>query len=185
MTRLFPLLLLSSRVLAAVDTGYELWWQSNTTEVAQLEPLKLSGHGLPAWLNGMLVRTGPGQFEAGGVSVHHQFDGLAKLSKFSIRAGRVSFQTRFLGSALRNVTIQQGRLPPYLTMCAMTPELDLRQRLEALTRTNDINNIFLWRTGEHFFATSDATTATNEFDPISLSPLGHTRVEGEIYAFWG
>ncbi|MFD1586566.1 carotenoid oxygenase family protein [Halorientalis brevis] len=53
---------------------------------------------IPDWLDGHLLRNGPGQFEVGGESVAHWFDALALLRGFEIRDGTVSYSARYLRS---------------------------------------------------------------------------------------
>ncbi|KAJ7401259.1 Beta,beta-carotene 9',10'-oxygenase [Pitangus sulphuratus] len=60
-------------------------------------PAKVKGH-IPKWINGNLLRTGPGRFEFGNDSFNHWFDGMALLHQFQLRAGSVSYRSRFLQS---------------------------------------------------------------------------------------
>ncbi|NDJ35584.1 MAG: carotenoid oxygenase family protein [Chloroflexi bacterium] len=54
-------------------------------------------HGqIPAWLNGTLIRNGPGQFEVGDRRLTHWFDGFAQLHAFTISGGAVTYRTQFL-----------------------------------------------------------------------------------------
>ena len=39
---------------------------------------------IPVWLNGVLYRSGPGQFSANSISIKHWFDGLQRLHRFEI-----------------------------------------------------------------------------------------------------
>jgi beta,beta-carotene 9',10'-dioxygenase len=52
----------------------------------------------PAWLNGVLLRTGPAKFEVGATAYRHWFDGLAMLHRFVFAGGRVRYANRFLQS---------------------------------------------------------------------------------------
>lgn len=64
---------------------------------------------IPDWLEGSLVRNGPGKFEAGGTRLAHWFDGLAMLRKFDFDDGEVALTNRFLRSeAYRDA--QRGRV---------------------------------------------------------------------------
>lgn len=42
---------------------------------------------LPDWLEGTLIRNGPGLFSVGETSYNHWFDGMALLHSFSIKNG--------------------------------------------------------------------------------------------------
>ena len=51
---------------------------------------------IPDWLDGTLVRNGPGKFEAGEKRFNHWFDGLAMLRRYSFADGEVRLTNRFL-----------------------------------------------------------------------------------------
>ncbi|EDO28841.1 predicted protein [Nematostella vectensis] len=53
---------------------------------------------IPPWLNGTLLRNGPGKFEFGDTSYNHWFDGLSLLHRFTIHNGEVEYFNRFLRS---------------------------------------------------------------------------------------
>ncbi|NXH43037.1 BCDO2 oxygenase, partial [Dicaeum eximium] len=66
-------------------------------------PAKIKGH-IPKWINGNLLRNGPGKFEFGNDTFNHWFDGMALLHQFQLAQGRVTYRSRFLQSSsyLRN-----------------------------------------------------------------------------------
>ena len=72
---------------------------STQPDEIRIESLPLTGN-IPGWLNGTLVRNGPGQFEVGTTrfTYRHWFDGLAMLHSFTIRDGQVSYANRYLQS---------------------------------------------------------------------------------------
>ncbi|WP_255148934.1 carotenoid oxygenase family protein [Halorarius halobius] len=70
-----------------------LGFRSQTAEFVD-EPLPVEGE-IPSWLDGRLVRNGPGRFEAGGERFTHWFDGLAMLRAFDFADGRVRLTTAF------------------------------------------------------------------------------------------
>jgi carotenoid cleavage dioxygenase-like enzyme len=53
---------------------------------------------IPKWLNGSLLRNGPGKFTVGGNTLNHLFDGMALLHRFNIENGNVTYQCKFLES---------------------------------------------------------------------------------------
>src|SRR6476620_360056 len=58
-------------------------------------PLPVEGE-FPDWLNGVLVRNGPGTFTVGGREMRHTFDGLAQVQSYQIGNGEVTYTNRFL-----------------------------------------------------------------------------------------
>lgn len=161
------------------STGYDLWWSSNLTEV--IEPLELEIIGeVPQWVNGDLLRNGPGAYEWGEQSMQHQFDGLNKVAKFDIVDGRVHFQTRFVKSSLWNDTVEADALPPHLTMLPVIPAYSKIQVAKALEMNDlDNTNIFPWQTGNETFLTCDTTTLAVSIDLDSLDTIGHSMIDNE------
>ncbi|NWZ02156.1 BCDO2 oxygenase, partial [Loxia curvirostra] len=66
-------------------------------------PARIKGH-IPKWINGNLLRNGPGKFEFGNDKFNHWFDGMALLHQFQLAHGTVTYRSRFLQSSsyLRN-----------------------------------------------------------------------------------
>ena len=69
-------------------------FRSLETEVSD-QRLDVEGE-IPAWLEGTLLRNGPGKFEAGDQRIRHWFDGLAMLRKYEFADGEVRYSNRFL-----------------------------------------------------------------------------------------
>ncbi|NXO73859.1 BCDO2 oxygenase, partial [Phainopepla nitens] len=72
-------------------------------ETPEPVPAKIKGH-IPKWINGNLLRNGPGKFEFGNDRFNHWFDGMALLHQFQLARGTVTYRSRFLQSSsfLRN-----------------------------------------------------------------------------------
>uniref|UniRef100_A0A8D0H342 Carotenoid-cleaving dioxygenase, mitochondrial n=1 Tax=Sphenodon punctatus TaxID=8508 RepID=A0A8D0H342_SPHPU len=70
---------------------------SSVEETPQPIPTKVKGH-IPKWLNGKLLRNGPGKFEFGNDKYNHWFDGMALLHQFRIDNGAVTYRSKFLRS---------------------------------------------------------------------------------------
>jgi len=128
---------------------------------------------LPAWLDGTLVRNGPGAFAfPGGSSVDHWFDGLAMLYRFTFDpAGgpgpadtdTVHYRNRFLRTdayeAASEGTFEGG---------FATGETTLRSRLATfLTDPYDNTNIVAERIGGDYLALTESPR-TVRFDPGTL-----------------
>ena len=82
--------------MAVTAVGAELGFQDLDAELEETD-LDVDG-GLPAWLGGSLLRTGPARWDLEDGSVRHWFDGLAMLHRFSFGEGRVAYANRFLRS---------------------------------------------------------------------------------------
>ena len=75
----------------------KMWLRSCEHEI--VEPINgvLSGD-IPTWVNGSLLRNGPGALNVGKDSYNHLFDAAALLHRFNIADGNVTYQCRFLKS---------------------------------------------------------------------------------------
>ncbi|TDG48175.1 hypothetical protein AWZ03_005350 [Drosophila navojoa] len=82
----------------------DVWLRSCEREI--VEPIEghASGH-IPDWLNGSLLRNGPGSWKVGEMSFGHLFDCSALLHRFAIKNGRVTYQNRFVDTQ----TLQKNR----------------------------------------------------------------------------
>ena len=63
---------------------------------------------LPSWLNGTLIRNGPGRFECGDTPFNHWFDGQALLHRFQIQGGHVSYSNKFVRSECYADSLDHG-----------------------------------------------------------------------------
>lgn len=92
-------------------SGYQIGFD-NCEEV--VEPIKLPVAGeLPAWLEGTLLRNGPGVYEietdeGTTHSLDHWFDGLAVLHRFTIEDGTVRYRNAHLARGLGRRIADQG-----------------------------------------------------------------------------
>lgn len=55
---------------------------------------------IPKWLNGVLLRNGPGLYQFGETTMNHFFDGMALLHRFEIKDGIATYQCRFVQSEI-------------------------------------------------------------------------------------
>ena len=152
----------------ARSTDHRLGFRTLSDEVV-LDSLPLEGE-FPTWLEGTLVRNGPAQFEAGGRTVNHWFDGLAMLHAFSFAEGRVAYRNRFVRSAAyagaQNGEISHGQF-------ATDPCRSIFQRVASSFQGVDAANpnVNVIRMGDRFLALTE-TPIPVEFDPRTLETLG-------------
>ncbi|OXB68152.1 UNVERIFIED_CONTAM: hypothetical protein H355_010658, partial [Colinus virginianus] len=72
-------------------------------------PAKIKGY-IPEWINGNLLRNGPGKFEFGEEKYNHWFDGMALLHQFQLKSGTVTYQSKFLQSNSYLTNNQHNRI---------------------------------------------------------------------------
>jgi len=151
-----------------------LGFHSLSLEDETATELAVEGH-LPGWLEGTLIRNGPGAFELGGAAVDHWFDGLAMLQRFTFSgAGTIDYQNRFL----RTTTFERA-LEGSFTGGFATGESTLRERLWGVLfgEPYDNTNVIAERLGDQYLALTE-TLRQVEFDPVTLETLGSQQYDG-------
>ena len=134
---------------------------------------------LPAWLDGALVRNGPGSFELGGASVDHWFDGLAMLRRFGFDEDTVEYRNRFL----RTTAYEEAKDGSYRGGFGTDGSMSVLERLGAMVRPpspTDNTNIDIWPHGPEPVATTETEHLT-QFDPETLETTGRSSYLGEPY----
>lgn len=88
-----------SRERCPLAAGLESLSALVTTVDETPEPIPTTVQGnIPSWINGSLLRNGPGKFEFGDDKYTHWFDGMALMHRFHISEGKVTYCSRFLRS---------------------------------------------------------------------------------------
>ncbi|XP_066569909.1 beta,beta-carotene 15,15'-dioxygenase [Amia ocellicauda] len=139
------------------------------------DPIKAEIKGtLPDWLQGTLVRNGPGMFSVGETSYNHWFDGMALLHSFTIKDGDVFFRSRYLRGDTYKSNMEAKRIvvSEMGTMAYPDPSNSLISKaIKFLSHTvpdftdNCGNNIIKY--GDDFYATSE-TNYIRKIDPETL-----------------
>jgi beta,beta-carotene 9',10'-dioxygenase len=93
-----------------MTTGNEFFEAGFARNNAEMEvpELEISGH-IPGWVNGLLIRNGPGLVRSDRL-VNHWFDGLAMLHRFEIRTGKVGYKSRFLNCKAYEAVKETGKI---------------------------------------------------------------------------
>lgn len=147
---------------------YRIGFRSMETEYADID---LEVHGaVPTWLDGVLLRNGPGHFEVGGEPVSHWFDGLAMVRRFAFQDGAVTFSNRFLRTETYHAHTADDTLasPQFATGTTGTFSA-LREVL--VPRPTDNTNVNVLRSGETYLGLTE-TPRYVAFDPETLETEG-------------
>ena len=155
----------------AYGVGFAKLFEGAPGEMADVR-LAVEG-ALPEWLSGTLVRNGPGRFDFGKRRATVAFDGFAKLHRFRIAQGEVTYSSRFLRSDSFNRTAERtdGDLAPMKTFGPLDPCLSLFGKAQGLFEMNDNMLVNVIRMGDSYLALSDAVGGL-QFDLDSLLTLG-------------
>ena len=127
--------------------------------------------GLPRWLTGSLLRTGPAKWEVGDRTMNHWFDGLAMLHRFAFAQGEVSYANRFLQTRAYRAAREKGRIEYH--EFATDPCRSLFQRVTGMfsPALTDNANVNLTKLGERFISMTE-TPIPVEFDAETLETAG-------------
>ncbi|XP_055001563.1 beta,beta-carotene 15,15'-dioxygenase [Sorex araneus] len=144
----------------------------------QLEPLRARVTGrIPAWLQGTLLRNGPGMHTVGESRYNHWFDGLALIHSFSLRDGEVSYRSKYLRSDTYKANIEANRIvvSEFGTMAYPDPCKNIFSKaFSYLSHTipdfTDNCLINIMRCGGDFYATTE-TNYIRRIDPQTLDTL--------------
>jgi beta,beta-carotene 9',10'-dioxygenase len=112
-----------------VTSPFEDWISDAPQEVAEWRELTLpvgeddddggqsQARMIPKYLQGTLVRNGGGVWSAGQTDRYsHIFDGLAKVSAWKLKDGKVYYRNQFIQSHMYKTSQSQGKLPPTITV---------------------------------------------------------------------
>lgn len=149
--------------------AFRLGIESEQPEIT-VEDVPVEGR-IPEWVQGTLVRNGPGTFDGGTKRLNHWFDGFSMLHKFSFAGGRVSYQNKFLDSRAYRAFRETGRLR--YTEFATDPCRSWFQRVQGFMSATptDSAKVSVGRIAEQVTALGE-TPIQVQFDPQSLETVG-------------
>jgi carotenoid cleavage dioxygenase-like enzyme len=134
---------------------------------------------IPEWLEGVLIRNGPGIQEFGPDRYDHYFDGIAVLHRFEIKNGDVTYQSRQLDcdTYKKNREHQRIVVSEFGTFGVTDPCKSLLERFKAtffpLTNTerSDNCNVNVAFYGDQLYTMTERTFV-RRIDPVTLKTVG-------------
>ncbi|XP_039983181.1 beta,beta-carotene 15,15'-dioxygenase isoform X2 [Xiphias gladius] len=143
--------------------------------VERPEPYKADVKGsIPSWLQGTLLRNGPGIFSLGDTTYNHWFDGMAIMYSFAFKAGEMTHRSRFLRGDTYKANMAANRIvvSEMGTMAFPDPSNNLiAKAITFLNHTvpdftdNGASNFIKY--GNDYYATSE-TNYICKIDPVTL-----------------
>uniref|UniRef100_A0A8I5UMG1 Carotenoid-cleaving dioxygenase, mitochondrial n=1 Tax=Pongo abelii TaxID=9601 RepID=A0A8I5UMG1_PONAB len=136
------------------------------------------GH-FPKWLNGSLLRTGPGKFEFGKDKYNHWFDGMALLHQFRMAKGTVTYRSKFLQSDTYKANSAKNRIviSEFGTLALPDPCKNVFERFmsrfelpgKAAAMTDNTNVNYVRYKGDYYLCTE-----TNFMNKVDIETLEKT-----------
>lgn len=140
------------------------------------EPVATKLEGIiPSWINGKLLRNGPGKFEFGKTHYNHWFDGMAMLHQFKIERGEVTYMSRFLQSDTFKKNSERDRIvmSEFGTLAMPDPCKNFFQRFlsrfEKFEPTDNASVSFVKYKGDYYVSTE--TNFMHRVNPETLESL--------------
>uniref|UniRef100_A0A2K5X5P5 Carotenoid-cleaving dioxygenase, mitochondrial n=1 Tax=Macaca fascicularis TaxID=9541 RepID=A0A2K5X5P5_MACFA len=136
------------------------------------------GH-FPKWLNGSLLRIGPGKFEFGKDKYNHWFDGMALLHQFRMAKGTVTYRSKFLQSDTYKANSAKNRIvmSEFGTLAIPDPCKNVFERFmsrfelpgKAAAMTDNTNVNYVRYKGDYYLCTE-----TNLMNKVDIETLEKT-----------
>ncbi|KAK7925536.1 hypothetical protein WMY93_007846 [Mugilogobius chulae] len=130
---------------------------------------------IPTWINGKLLRNGPGKFEFGDTHFNHWFDGMAMMHQFNIQNGQVTYMSRFLQSDAYKKNSERDRImmSEFGTLAMPDPCKNFFQRFlsrfEMIEPTDNASVSFVTYKGDYYVSTE--TNFMHRINPENLETM--------------
>ncbi|KAG5670747.1 hypothetical protein PVAND_000988 [Polypedilum vanderplanki] len=152
-----------------------VWLRSCEHEI--IEPIRgeVSGQ-IPKWINGSLLRNGPGSIKVGSMTFNHLFDSSALLHRFDIFHGNVTYQCRFLKSDAykKNLAANRVVVTEFGTASCPDPCQSIFQRVASLFKPADANSdnamISIYPFNDEYFCFAESPII-HKIDSVTLETL--------------
>ncbi|KAM4601758.1 beta,beta-carotene 15,15'-dioxygenase isoform 2-T2 [Polymixia lowei] len=155
------------------------------------EPVKAE---VKAWLQGTLLRNGPGLFSVGDSAYNHWFDGMSLIHSFTFNngevyrcvTGEVYYRSKFLKSETykRNIKANRIIVSEFGTMIYPDPCKNIFSRAfthlcNTIPDFTDNNLINIIRYGQDYYASSEVNYM-NQIDPVTLDTVARVNYRNHI-----
>lgn len=154
---------------AETSAGPRIGFETLDTE-RSVDELPVAGT-MPEWLQGSLLRIGPGRYEVGKRTVNHWFDGLSMIHRFGFAGGRVSYANKLLETRASRAAAESGEIS--YSEFATDPCRSIFKRAQAFfsPKISDNANVNMTRLGEDVVAMTE-TPLPVIFDAKTLESAG-------------
>jgi carotenoid cleavage dioxygenase-like enzyme len=133
---------------------------------------------VPAWLEGTLIRNGPGLFDIDGTRVSHWFDGLAMLRRYHFSNGNIRYSNRFLRTDAY-ADAADGRLTGQFGTDTRGWRRLIEPLRSGLPTPTDNTNVHVARIDQEYVALTEAPRRVS-FDPETLQTQTEFEFTDEI-----
>ena len=163
----------------AVDEGYGMVYQSNTTEV---DRFCFSSGALPPYVNGTYIFAAVGAMEMGETRFVDVLDGFGKLHSFELDGGDGGggcFSAAMMNTGFYNASVAKGVVTAGVLFDETVPPRKGLDPLRNILAPNDNVIINTVKLGEGYMMVTDSPT-TLDFDPRTLGMLGEHKWDDKM-----
>jgi carotenoid cleavage dioxygenase-like enzyme len=152
-----------------MEKVFELGFSQTKNEII-FDQLPVEGV-IPNWLDGSLIRNGPGTFMVGNQVYRHWFDGLAMLHLFQFSNGNVSYKNRYLKCKAYDEAVSSGEIS--YSEFATDPCFSIFDRAKNIfsPKLTDSAKVNVAKIEDLYLALGE-TPLQIQFDPKTLESVG-------------
>ncbi|XP_039284885.1 carotenoid isomerooxygenase [Nilaparvata lugens] len=179
------------RLIARKERGEDLypacdvsvWFRTCRKEI--LEPLEGVVTGIvPDWIQGSLLRNGPGSLEVGEDKFQHLFDGSSLIHRFEIKNGKVTYQCKFLetNTYKKNRAAQRIVVTEFGTAGVPDPCKSIFERFSVLFNPGEMSDnamISIYPFGDELYAFAE-TSVIHRIDSETLDTLERVNISEHV-----
>ncbi|XP_072938578.1 carotenoid isomerooxygenase-like [Epargyreus clarus] len=131
---------------------------------------------IPSWIDGTLIRNGPGSLKVGAMRFKHLFDSSALLHRFAIHDGHATYQCRFLRSNTfkKNRAADRIVVTEFGTKAVPDPCHTIFDRVASLFKPSELLSdnamISVYPFGDEIYAFTEGPVI-HRIDPVTLDTL--------------
>ncbi|CRK88774.1 CLUMA_CG002542, isoform A [Clunio marinus] len=155
------------------------------TQTKELRRKSVVSGEIPSWINGSLLRNGPGSIKVGDMIFNHLFDASALLHRFNIVGGKVTYQCRFLKSETYKKNLAANRIvvSEFGTSSVPDPCQSIFEKVATLFKPAEANSdnamISIYPFNDEYFAFTESPII-HQIDPETLETLDKVNLSDEI-----
>ncbi|RZF31954.1 hypothetical protein LSTR_LSTR012424 [Laodelphax striatellus] len=160
-----------------------VWFRTCRKEIT--EPLEGVVTGkVPDWIQGSLLRNGPGSLEVGEDKFQHLFDGSALIHRFEIKNGKVTYQCKFLetNTYKKNKAAQRIVVTEFGTAGVPDPCKSIFDRFSVLFNPGEMSDnamISIYPFGDELYAFAE-TSVIHRIDAETLDTLERVNISEHV-----
>ncbi|XP_045768132.1 carotenoid isomerooxygenase-like [Maniola jurtina] len=157
-----------------------IWFRTCEQEITEPLKGKLTAT-IPSWVQGTLLRNGPGCKKIGDCQYQHMFDGMAIIHRFAVKDGQATYQCKFLESDVykKNTAANRIVVTEFGTQAVPDPCRTIFDKISSMfnftIEQTDNTVVSVYPFGDQIYAMTEVPVLY-QVDPKSLETLEKKRL---------